>query len=85
MTRHSFTFDFIPMATEPTKTMFSVKHIPLNDGVWGDVTRLMEMEVPIILSDLRPEDLLWVARSLAETAVSKMSDKLLERPASERK
>lgn len=85
MTRHSFTFDFIPSATEPTKVNFSVKHIPVTNGVWGKVTYLVEIPLSITLSELKPEDLLWVAHSLAQTAASKIQMQLMDAPEPGRK
>lgn len=85
MTRHSFTFDYIPSATDPTKTLFSVKHIPVSDGEWGEVTRLVEATLPLALSELNPKDFLYVAGSLAHRAAAEIQMLLDQEQSAERK
>ena len=85
MVRHSFTFDFIPLGYDDTKAMFTVKHIPVEHGNWGEVTRLMEMTVSIGLKDIEPAGLLPVAAALALRAAHELQMALTEVQAPERK
>lgn len=85
MIRHSFTIDIIPSPMDPGTSILTVKHIPVEDGHWGEVTRLYEKRIGLALAGLKPEDLIPVAQSIATLAATELRMAPIVTPDPERK
>lgn len=85
MVRHSFTIDIIPIASDPEKSRLAVKHIPVEDGEWGPVTRLFEKDINLALAGLQMTDLIPVAQSIATLVAVELRMAPIPAPEGERK
>lgn len=85
MVRHSFTIDIIPMASDAGKSNITVKHIPVEDGNWGKVTRIFEKEINLALTGLQVTDLIPVAQSIATLVAVELRMAPIPSPEGERK
>jgi len=69
MQQTSISMDLIPSVVHPDKVCLVVKRMDLVDGEWGNVQRLLDIDILLDTKDISEGQLPWFAVSCIQTGL----------------